>query len=90
MKGWDEMFATRKNEQNNTVEVTIPCSKCGTEHVFEITSKQFHMINDGKELIQNILPDVTPPEREMFITGVCPECWKGIFLRSDRRGGDLK
>ena len=29
--------------------------------------------------IQDIIPNVSPAYREMFISGICPECWNKMF-----------
>ena len=29
--------------------------------------------------IQDIIPDVSPDYREMFISGICPTCWDNMF-----------
>lgn len=29
--------------------------------------------------IQDIIPNVSPAYREMFISGICPECWDKMF-----------
>ena len=31
------------------------------------------------ELIQNVMPDLTPEEREFIMTGYTPEDWKAMF-----------
>ena len=31
------------------------------------------------KLIQDVFPDMAASDRELFITGTCPKCWKDMF-----------
>jgi hypothetical protein len=35
------------------------------------------------ELIQRALPNLSADEREMLMTGICPNCWDKIFPPDD-------
>jgi len=45
----------------------------------DITEDQYNRLNKGLELIQDIVPDLTPDEREFIMTGIMPETWQDIF-----------
>lgn len=48
----------------------------------EVTIAQLDRIdvrNYTKELVQNIVPDLSAEQREFLITGVTPEEWNSIF-----------
>ena len=64
---------------NNFVTVDIKCVSCGEVYHVHITPEQYHKICERKECIQDILPDVEPGIRELFISGICPECWNNLF-----------
>ena len=62
--------------------MTIPkiCIECNKEIFIEnISPVQYELIKENKELIQNILPKHSKEEREMFISGICGECWLKLF-----------
>lgn len=52
----------------------------------DITLDQLDRINnrfESKELIQNIVPDLKPPEREFLISGITPAEWEAEFGKHD-------
>lgn len=78
----------KKLELSDNYKVVIACLKCGAEHVFDVTKEQKKELDSGEKLIQDILPNLKPAEREMFISGTCGDCWNEIFSNNDRRSGD--
>jgi len=60
-------------------QIKITCPFCGNVHSFSITEEQYVKWKSGEELIQNIFPEIEPKWREMFITGMCPDCWDKCF-----------
>ena len=60
------------------INVEIICPFCGAEHNVEVDSAQFEAWKNG-ELIQNVMPDLTPTEREQLISGLCPKCQAKVF-----------
>lgn len=59
--------------------VSIKCKECGKEYKFVITEEQYIKYTRGESLIQDILPEFSSELREMFISQICPDCWKKIF-----------
>jgi len=55
---------------------TLRCKGCGNTFKLCLTPLQIHRLQEHDGLIQNILPDVKPAIRELFITGLCNDCWK--------------
>jgi hypothetical protein len=45
----------------------------------DITQKQLDRYNKGKELVQNIFPDLNRDEREFLISGIAPKEWEETF-----------
>lgn len=43
-----------------------------------VTDKQLERYQNG-ELIQNVLPNVSPGDRELFISGICGTCFDNVF-----------
>lgn len=54
------------------------CPFCGQVTTVEVPFEQYILWEMG-ELIQNAMPDLTPTEREVLISGLCPKCQKEIF-----------
>lgn len=53
--------------------VRIPCSE------ESYVNAQFWNARTDPRPIQEVFPDMRPEHREMFITGLCPECWDKMF-----------
>ena len=60
-----------------TIENTCPF--CGSRHYVFVDEDHFFLWNNGIELIQNAMPELSPTEREQLISGICPECQKKVF-----------
>jgi hypothetical protein len=61
---------------------TKPCPICGKTHdyAFDITAAQFdEWFNNKGALIQHVMPNLEPDEREVFITGMCFNCQSQVF-----------
>lgn len=58
----------------------IKCTQCGKEFKKVFPDDKISKFIQGKELVQDIFPELTDDERELyFITHLCPECWDNIF-----------
>lgn len=54
--------------------VTRPCVVCGTRHTFILNRIDYEAWQTSTH-IQNAFPDMSADEREILISGTCPECW---------------
>ena len=54
------------------------CRSCDYEVQIPVTDEQFEKYQSG-ELIQNVLPEVSPGDREVLISGICGECFDKMF-----------
>jgi hypothetical protein len=62
------------------MKMVVKCIKCGKEVDIKVTPEQEkELSNPNRRKIQEILPDHTPEEREMFASGLCEKCWDDIF-----------
>ena len=69
--------------------VPFPCPMCGKEHdIHAITHEQAEMLRKDRWLVQEIFPELTPAQREVFITGTCPGCWDKLFGDENDEDGD--
>ena len=60
-------------------QVKTTCPNCGKETILTMTDDEYNDYKENKKYIQDIFPHWTPGEREMLITGICPDCWNKIF-----------
>lgn len=61
------------------MEISNKCPMCGKESVVSITPKQeigYLFFREGIGHIQDLLPDLSANDREILMTGICPDCWK--------------
>lgn len=54
------------------------CPFCGGEHSVKVALEDFVKWQCG-ELAQTAFPYLNATEREQVISGMCPDCQKGIF-----------
>jgi hypothetical protein len=45
----------------------------------DVTDDQLARIETGRELIQNIVPHLSPDEREFLKSGITPQEWNDMF-----------
>lgn len=72
-----------------TVTLNTKCRRCGKQFSITVDRKKFvNYMNSGqKELIQNVFPELTSNDRELFfISHICGECWNDIFDESEPNG----
>lgn len=56
----------------------IYCPICSCAHHVEACEDDVIAWQEGA-LIQNVMPYLSPTEREQFISGLCPACQEKIF-----------
>lgn len=62
-----------------TIYEIVECPFCGTNSVVEVDADGYFAWKYDGELIQNALPNLTPTEKEMLISGMCEDCQKKFF-----------
>ena len=66
--------------KNEKINVTVPCSFCNAKYAIEMTAAQFNELQSPhRRHIQDIIPELAPEMRELFISGMCPKCWDKLF-----------
>lgn len=71
-----------KIEQLNSQEyqLTIRCCRCGELKTFTVPVKGFDNYMFNRHInIQDAMPGVSPENREMIISQICPKCWNEMF-----------
>jgi hypothetical protein len=72
----------RIDHGDGTITVHGPCAAIGADHNFEVRVPSSAIAAwDRGNLVQNAFSMLGAPQREFFISGICPECWTGIFKR---------
>ena len=66
---------------NKEVCIITRCPFCCFVNEVEVNEMDYLDWSDG-ELAQVAFPYLSADEREMLISGICPDCWDGMF------GGD--
>jgi hypothetical protein len=63
------------------MKITKTSSLTKVEHIMEIdvTFAQLWQIDNRTDLVQNIVPHLTPAEREFLLTGITSEEWELAF-----------
>ena len=54
------------------------CPICGKEMSVTVKDEDYVKYQNGA-LVQNCFPYLSPMEREIIITGICPACWDNMF-----------
>ena len=66
--------------KNKRINVTVPCNFCHTEYSIQMTQSQFNELQSPhRRYIQDIIPELAPEMRELFISVMCPKCWDKLF-----------
>ena len=58
------------------------CPHCHKLQTIEVNEIQYSDWMAGKN-IQKAFPDLTADQREILMSGICPECWDEIFQDED-------
>ena len=65
------------------IKVTEQCACCGANVELEVYEEDYIEFKTTprtqRRFVQDIFPYLTPQDREMFISGVCPTCWEDMF-----------
>lgn len=64
---------------NFPISVGFECPMCGEYHMLTVDLEQYLNYQSG-ELVQDAFPHMSPTDRERFISGLCPDCQKKIFV----------
>lgn len=64
---------------NFPISIDFECPMCGKYHMITVELEQYLKYQSG-ELVQDAFPHMSPSDRERFISGLCPDCQKKIFV----------
>lgn len=60
------------------IELKRNCPSCGLTQVVKVEQEDYDKYQNGMH-VQNAFPYLNAEQRELFITGICPECWNRMF-----------
>ena len=63
---------------DDAIYVGRNCPFCGEYHEVLVSEADYAEWQGG-ELAQNAFPYLTAEEREILISGICPDCWGKMF-----------
>jgi hypothetical protein len=58
------------------------CIFCGANHLIPLDEEKYRRWRSG-EHVQNVWPEMSADQREILISGTCPECWEREFGEDD-------
>lgn len=59
------------------------CPLCGKAHEVMVYAEDFDAWQNGDLLAQEAFPYLTVTEREILISGICPDCWDKMFSEEE-------
>ena len=65
-------------ENLHEVCVITRCPFCGRGHEVEVNESDYWDWDDGVH-VQDAFPYLSAGEREMLVSGICPDCWDKMF-----------
>lgn len=63
----------------NPMTLEVDCRVCGKTVNVVIEQEDFKKFKNHEGAVQDIFPYLGADEREMLISGICPECWEKLF-----------
>lgn len=72
------------NDNTLEPEMTVErqCPLCGKITAIEVNFEEFAAWKGGA-LIQDAMPHMSVDDREILMTGICPQCWDSQFGDED-------
>lgn len=59
------------------LKITMICPFCHTPQEVQVTEEGFRRFQGGAN-VQDAFPLLTPGQRELFVSGICPTCWDSM------------
>ena len=65
-------------------ELKVSCRRCKKTHTLKVRVEDYMTFDSpNRPHIQDIFPYLSPAERELLISGICPICWDEMFGGED-------
>lgn len=63
----------------NLLNVETRCPICGEYSIITVDKEDYLAWQKGDLLAQDAFPYLNVEDREMLISGICPDCWERMF-----------
>ena len=63
-------------------EIQFICPMCNKAQILKVDPEDLEKYLSGA-LVQDAFPNLSPEDRELFVTGICPDCWNKMFGGED-------
>lgn len=73
----------KQRHPNGDYTFEVVCAFCHKPTQITVSGREMFELQTSGKLIQNILPNHTPEEREMLISHMCANCWNDTFDNYD-------
>ena len=70
---------TQEHTFRNPVTVPHFCPECGQVHLTTVEAEDLERWANNDGHIQDIFPYLTPAQRELFLSGICGDCFDKLF-----------
>ena len=61
-------------------DVMIECKFCQAFYTVPVDENAYNDWQNGEGFIQDLMPELSPEERELLLSKTCEECWNVIVL----------
>lgn len=61
------------------LDIKVRCRVCRTPYALSVPLEGYLDWKYEGVKTQNAMPDVTPEDRELLISQICPKCWTNLF-----------
>lgn len=65
------------------MKIKTTCPICKKVHYVEVNAVHFGLWVDENVPIQVAMPELSPEDREMLLSGICPECWDKMWSEEE-------
>ena len=65
------------------LDLEIVCPICGEVQYVRVNKEAYNKWKNKEGLIQDLMPELTPEQRELLISGTCGACWDTMFVNWD-------
>lgn len=62
------------------LNINAVCQVCGTCYRLSVDAENYLNWQEGEGSIRELLPELSPNERELLISGTCVKCFDDMFL----------
>ena len=75
-----ERIVLIEETEGNDVSLQVKCVMCGEFHEVVVTKESLaEFQSPNRRNIQDVFPYLSPSDRELLLTNICPNCWTKMF-----------